>query len=80
VNGKKTDYFPYEVDKYVKPVYVELPGWQTSMKRVKNENEFPAEFNGYLSFLEEQLGMPIEIVSLGPDREQTIERYTEEGE
>ncbi|KAA6344942.1 Adenylosuccinate synthetase [termite gut metagenome] len=78
VNGKETDYFPYEIDKYVKPVYVELPGWQTSMKKVKNENEFPAEFNGYLSFLEERLGMPIEIVSLGPDREQTIERYTEE--
>jgi adenylosuccinate synthase len=80
VNGKETDCFPYEVDEYVKPVYVELPGWQTSMKKVKNENEFPAEFNGYLSFLEEKLGMPIEIVSLGPDREQTIERYTEEEE
>jgi adenylosuccinate synthase len=80
VNGKEIDYFPYEVDEYIKPVYAELPGWQTSMKKVKDENEFPAEFNGYLSFLEEKLGMPIEIVSLGPDREQTIERYTEERE
>ena len=45
---------------------------------MQSEDECPEEFNAYLSFLEEQLGVPIKIVSLGPDREQTIERYTEE--
>ena len=45
---------------------------------MQSEDEFPEEFSAYLSFLEEQLGVPIKIVSLGPDREQTIERYTEE--
>jgi adenylosuccinate synthase len=43
---------------------------------MQKENEFPEEFNAYLSFLEETLGVNIKIVSLGPDREQTIVRYT----
>ena len=40
-----------------------------------SEDEFPEEFNAYISFLEEQLETPIKIVSVGPDRDQTIERY-----
>ena len=47
------------------------------MTTMKSEDEFPEEFNAYLSFLEEELGVPIKIVSVGPDREQTIIRYTE---
>ena len=78
VNGEEIDYFPYEINDSVEPVYAELPGWQTDMTKMQNEDEFPEEFNAYLSFLEEQLGVEIKIVSVGPDREQTIERYTEE--
>ena len=48
------------------------------MTKMQSEDEFPEEFNAYLSFLEEQLEVPIKIVSVGPDRAQTIERYTEE--
>lgn len=75
---EEIDYFPYEINDSVEPVYAELPGWQTDMTKMQNEDEFPEEFNAYLSFLEEQLGVEIKIVSVGPDREQTIERYTEE--
>ena len=78
VNGEEIDYFPFDINEGVEPVYVELPGWQTDMTKMQSEDEFPEEFNAYLSFLEEQLGVPIKIVSVGPDREQTIERYTEE--
>ncbi|MCD8080909.1 MAG: adenylosuccinate synthase [Bacteroides sp.] len=78
INGEEITYFPYDIEEGVQPVYVELPGWQTDMTRMQSENEFPEEFNAYLSFLEEQLGVPICIVSVGPDRAQTIERYTEE--
>ena len=46
--------------------------------KMQSEDEFPEEFNAYLTFLEEQLGVEIKIVSVGPDRAQTIERYTEE--
>ena len=78
LDEEEIDYFPFDINETVEPVYVELPGWQTDMTKMQSEDEFPEEFNAYLSFLEEQLGVPIKIVSLGPDREQTIERYTEE--
>lgn len=75
VNGEEVQHFPYDIEG-VEPVYVELPGWQTDMTSMKSENEFPEEFNTYLSFLEEQLGVEIAIVSVGPDRAQTIVRET----
>jgi adenylosuccinate synthase len=78
MNGEEVTGFPFEIDDTVKPVYVELPGWKTDMTKMQSEDEFPEEFNAYLSFLEEELGVPIKIVSVGPDRDQTIERYTED--
>ena len=78
VNGKETNEFPFEINDGVEPVYVEMPGWNVDMTKMKSEDEFPEEFNAYLSFLEEELGVPIKIVSVGPDREQTIIRYTED--
>jgi adenylosuccinate synthase len=78
VDGEETTDFPYSIDEGIEPVFVELAGWQTDMSKMHSEDEFPEEFNAYLSFLEEELGVPIKIVSVGPDREQTIERYTEE--
>ena len=47
------------------------------MTKMQNEDEFPEEFNAYISFLEEELEVPIKIVSVGPDRAQTIIRYEE---
>jgi adenylosuccinate synthase len=44
------------------------------MSQMQSEDEFPEEFNNYLTFLEDELGVPISIVSLGPDRKQTIIR------
>ena len=78
MNGEEVTGFPFEIDDTVKPVYVELPGWKTDMTKMQSEDEFPEEFNAYLSFLEDELGVPIKIVSVGPDRDQTIERYTED--
>ena len=78
INGEEVTEFPYSIDEGVEPVYVELPGWKTDMTKMQSEDEFPEEFNAYLTFLEEELGVRIKIVSVGPDREQTIERYTEE--
>ena len=75
-NGEETDRFPYDASG-AEPIYAELPGWQTDMSGMKSEDEFPEEFNAYLTFLENELGVPIKIVSVGPDREQTIIRYNE---
>ena len=77
VGNEVIDYFPFDITEGIEPVYVELPGWKTDMTGMTSEDEFPEEFNAYISFLEEQLETPIKIVSVGPDREQTIERYTE---
>lgn len=75
IGGEEIDYFPYEITDDVEPIYVELPGWKTDMTKMKSEGEFPKAFNDYLDFLEDQLNVPIKIVSVGPDREQTIVRY-----
>ena len=78
VNGEETTEFPFEINEGIEPVYVEMPGWNVDMTKMQSEDEFPEEFNAYISFLEEELEVPIKIVSVGPDREQTIVRYTEE--
>lgn len=74
VNGEETEDLPYDISDGIEPVYIELPGWQTDMTKMQSEDEFPEEFNNYLTFLETELGVPIAIVSLGPDRAQTIIR------
>jgi adenylosuccinate synthase len=77
INGKETEEFPFEINDSVQAVWTELPGWKTDMTKMQSEDEFPEEFNAYLSFLEEILGVNIKIVSVGSDREQTIVRYTD---
>ena len=75
INGQETEEFPFDICEGAEPVYVEMPGWKTDMTKMTSEDEFPEEFNAYVSFLEEELGVPVKIVSVGPDREQTIIRY-----
>lgn len=75
INGEETTQFPFSIDENaIEPVYVTLPGWKTDMTRFKSENEFPQAFSDYIKFLEKELETPITIISIGPDREQTIER------
>ncbi|MGI6073128.1 MAG: adenylosuccinate synthase [Fermentimonas sp.] len=74
VNGKEVDEMPFELSEDLQPVYIDLPGWNIDMTKMQSEDEFPEEFNNYLSFIEEELGVPIAIVSVGPDRAQTIIR------
>ena len=69
--------FPYELPDNLEPVYTELPGWKCDLTQVKSEDEFPEELNNYIQYLEEELELPIKIISVGPDRSQTIVRYQE---
>ncbi|WP_315579031.1 adenylosuccinate synthase [Hoylesella oralis] len=73
-NGKVIDYFPYDIEHGIEPVYQEFKGWKTDMTKITNEIQFPKAFTDYIAFLERQLETPITIVSIGPDREQTIIR------
>jgi len=51
---------------------VELPGWETNLTNIKNQHAFPEELNNYISFIEDETGIPVTIASVGPNREQTI--------
>lgn len=77
IDGVEVEQFPYDLSDGAEPVFVEMAGWKTDMTKMQDEDEFPEEFNAYVSFLEEELQVPIKIVSVGPDRAQTIIRYTE---
>lgn len=75
IDGRQVTDMPFDIDRAdLKPVYTELPGWQTDMTGVRSEDEFPEAFNDYIRFLERELATPITIVSVGPDRSQTIIR------
>ena len=74
VNGKETREFPFNIEAGVEPVYQELPGWKTDMTGITSEDQLPKVFIDYIHFLEEQLETPVRIISVGPDREQTIIR------
>lgn len=79
IDGRRVEEFPYSIESdTLKPVYVTLPGWKTDMTGMKSEEEFPAAFVRYINFLEAELDTPITIVSIGPDREQTIRRQKED--
>ena len=69
------EHFPFSIEpENVTPQYIELAGWKEDLTQMSKEEEFPAEFNAYIEFLEKELETPIKIVSVGPDRKQTIFR------
>ena len=72
-DGSETTELPYEIDN-VEPIYKEMKGWKTDMTPFTSEEQIPAEFNDYVAFLEDFLETPITIISIGPDRAQTIIR------
>ncbi|MDE6121715.1 MAG: adenylosuccinate synthetase, partial [Duncaniella dubosii] len=74
INGVETNQFPFSIEEDIEPVYVTLPGWKTDMTKMQSEDEFPQNFKNYIDFLEKELATPITIVSIGPDRKQTIVR------
>ncbi len=72
-NNKKINFLPYNLDdKNIKPIFIEMDGWDEDLTKIKNQNEFPDKFKDYFTFLENELQVPIKIISVGPDRNQTI--------
>ena len=75
VDGEKFDYFPYDIDSLnVKPIYKKVKGWNTDLTGLKDLKDAPQAFLDYITYLEQELQTPITIVSVGPDRSQTIIR------
>ena len=74
VDGKVTDRIPYDTYAEITPVYKDFKGWKRDLTKVTAEEDLPFEFMNYVRFIEKEIGIPIKIISLGPDREQTIIR------
>jgi adenylosuccinate synthase len=72
-DGKVVDFFPYEVEG-VTPVYKEMRGWKKDLTGLDSIDALPEELVDYIDYLEAELHVPITIVSVGPDRTQTLHR------
>lgn len=74
VNGEERTEFPYEILEDVEPVYKTFKGWNCDINHIRKYDDFPAELKAYIEFIEQETGVPIKIISVGPDREETIIR------
>ena len=74
IDGEKYDYFPYDVnDVEVIPVYEDIKGWNSDTTKLTSFDDAPAELKAYVEYLERNLEVPITVVSVGPDRTQTLD-------
>ena len=74
-DGTITDRIPYDIcNEEIEPVYDVIKGWNRSLSDITEEGKFPKELSYYISYLEEKLQTPVSVVSLGPNRSQTIVR------
>ena len=71
--GEEITHLPYNIEpENVQPVYTDFKGWKEDLTEMTDASQFPKELNDYIDFLEKELEIPIKIVSVGPDRKQTI--------
>ncbi len=73
-NGETLTHLPYDIEG-VEPVYEEIEGWQCDLTKITCEEDLPPAFINYVKYLEDKLSVPVKFISIGPDREQTIERF-----
>ena len=73
--GQEIQYLPYSLDtNCIEPIYIKMKGWKEDISKLNSADKFPTEFSDYINFLEKELNKPISIISVGPDRKQTIFR------
>ncbi|WP_417196164.1 adenylosuccinate synthase [Bizionia sp.] len=71
--GETITHLPYNIEpENIKPIYSEFAGWKADLTKMTEKSQFPKELNAYIAFLEKELEIPITVVSVGPDRKQTI--------
>ena len=73
-DGKEIDFFPFELSVNTQPVLKKIKGWNKDITKIEEEVDFPVELSNYIKFLEKELHVPISIVSVGPNRSETIIR------
>jgi adenylosuccinate synthase len=73
-NGAKTEEFPYDLNDIQLPIYTEVAGWNQELKFDSSYEDFPIELKQYVEFIEKYLGVPVSVISVGPDRKETLIR------
>jgi adenylosuccinate synthase len=73
-NEEKINFFPFDLSDDTKPVFKKVKGWNQDITKSKKESNFPKELSAYINYLEKELEVPISIVSVGPNRSETIIR------
>jgi adenylosuccinate synthase len=74
IDGTVIDYLPFDiVDQEITPIYTDLPGWNCDLTQLQSMAEAPEALKGYVAYLEKELEVPITVVSVGPDRKQTLD-------
>lgn len=75
LNGKEISHFPFDIaPELVKPIYKKFKGWKEDLTGMTSIGDLPTELVTYIDFIEREIDIPITIVSVGPDRKQTIFR------
>jgi adenylosuccinate synthase len=73
--GKEITHLPYNIEpENVSPIYTEFKGWKADLTKMENADELPKNLEAYIDFIEKELEVPVKIVSVGPDRKQTVFR------
>ena len=72
-NGQRSEQIPYDLcNTAITPIYQQVKGWNTDLRKFNNYGELPKEFMDYLQFVEERLGVPVSMISTGPERERLV--------
>ncbi|MBW6500733.1 MAG: adenylosuccinate synthase [Bacteroidales bacterium] len=74
VDGELSAELPFHNNSIVEPLYKELPGWQEDLSGIRKFNALPRNIKSYIRFIEKETGIPVRIISVGPDRRETIFR------
>jgi len=73
--GDVIEHLPYKLEEaLIEPIFTEIAGWNEDLTTMISEGEFPDSFKAYIDFIEKEVGVPISLISVGPDRAQTIMR------
>ena len=74
IDGREITELPFGNESQIEPVYTELPGWQQDISAMRDYNKLPSELKVFIELIEKYCGVPVTLVSVGPDREETIFR------
>ena len=73
--GEVIEHLPYKLEEdLIEPIFTEVAGWDEDLTKMTSEEEFPESFKSYIDYIEKEVGVPISLISVGPDRAQTIMR------